>query len=267
MEGLKDQEKVVDDVLLHKATIPEHVAQVRAFLQRCREKGITLNPKKFHFLQQSVKFAGYLVTSEGIKADPDKVSAIANFPKPTNITDLRSFFGLVEQLAPFSKETAGTMEPLRPLMSMKNVFNWDANHDAAFEATKKVLVSPPILTTYDPQLETTLHTDASRTKGLGYVLMQKHPEGNKLVECGSRFVTDTESRYAMVELELQAVVWAIKRCKLYLQGLPHFNLIVDHQPLVTILDKYTLDAVDNRRLQNMKSKLTLYNFTTTWQKG
>ena len=267
LAGIKDMEKIVDDVLLYKSDLPAHIAQVKEFLLKCREAGITLNPEKFQFCKQEVKFAGYRVTKDGIKADPEKVKAIAEFPKPTNITDLRSFLGLVEQLAPFSKDTAGTMGPLRPLLSSRNVFHWDGEHDKAFEDTKKVLVSSPILSSYDPQLETTLYTDASSTKGLGYILTQKHADRHRLVECGSRFVTDTESRYAMVELELQAVVWAMKRCNLYLQGLDHFNLVVDHQPLVSILDKYTLDAVDNRRLQNLKSKLTLFNFTTKWQKG
>ena len=66
----------------------------------------------------------------------------------------------------------------------------------------------------------------------------------------------------MVELELLAAVWAVKKCRLYLLGLPKFTLVVDHQPLVSILDKFTLDAVENPRLQRFKEKLAPYVFTT-----
>jgi hypothetical protein len=71
----------------------------------------------------------------------------------------------------------------------------------------------------------------------------------------------------MVELELLAVVWATKKCHLYLVGLPKFTLVVDHQPLVTILDRYTLDCVENPRLQRLKEKLQRYVFQNVWRRG
>ena len=197
------------------------------------------------------------------------MEAINKFPRPQNISDLRSFVGLVEQLAGYSKEVSATLTPLRPLLSVKNPFCWTADHDRAFAATKAALTAPPILQPFDPSRETELHTDASRLNGLGYVLLQRD-RGTMhwhLIECGSRFITPTEGRYAMVELELLAVVWATQKLRLYLLGLPHFTLVTDHKPLVSILDKQTLDAVDNGRLKRLKLKLTPYNFTTTWKKG
>jgi hypothetical protein len=83
---------------------------------------------------------------------------------------------------------------------------------------------------------------------MGYVLLQLHGSTWKLVDANSRWCTDTESHYAIVELELAAVEWAMQKCRLYLLGLPSFQLVVDHQALVTILSKYTLDAVENPKL-------------------
>lgn len=80
---------------------------------------------------------------------------------------------------------------------------------------------------------------------MGYALLQKHGEIWKLVECNSRWCSGLETRYAIVELVLAAVEWAMRKCKLYLLGLPNYTLLVDHQALVSILDKYTLDAVEN----------------------
>ena len=79
-----------------------------------------------------------------------------------------------------------------------------------------------------------LQTDASRRNGLGFALLQLVEDRWRLVQCGSRFVTDTESRYAMVELELLAIVWAVKKLRVYLAGLPQFMVLTDHKPLLPI---------------------------------
>ncbi len=98
--------------------------------------------------------------------------------------------------------------------------------------------------------------------------MQKDDQGNwRLIEANGRFISPTEARYAMVELELLGVKWAMKKCHMHLFGLPHFQLIVDHQPLVSILDQQTLDCVDNSRLQRLKVATAPCNFTTVWKRG
>jgi hypothetical protein len=76
----------------------------------------------------------------------------------------------------------------------------------------------------------------------------------KLVGANSWWCTDAESRYALVELELMAVEWAMRKYKLYLLGLPTFTLMIETQALVTILDRYTLDAVNNKKLQRLKER-------------
>ena len=259
--------RVVDDMLAYSDDLETHLADVRAILTRCRENNITLNPEKFKFAANKVEFAGYVDGQDGIEADPEKVAAIKSFPKPTNITQLRSFMGLVGQLADLPPEIAATARPLRPLLKSNSDYLWTPEHESAFEAVKMALVAPPVLANFDPEAETTLQTDASRKNGLGYALLQRQAGEWKLIQCGSRFITDTESRYATIELELRAVEWAVRKCRLFLLGLPLFTLVVDHQPLVTILDRYTLDAVENPRLQRMKLKLAPYNFKTTWKKG
>ena len=109
-------------------------------------------------------------------------------------------------------------------------------------------------------------TDASR-QGLGFVLQQKHHEAWRLIQAGSQFLSDTESRYAVIELELLAVTWAISKCNIFLAGLQHFLVITDHHPLIPILNNHRLDEIENPRLQRMKAKLMGYNFTTKWLKG
>ena len=82
-----------------------------------------------------------------------------------------------------------------------------------------------------------------------------------------RFLSDAESRYATIELELLAVVWAVAKCKILLEGLKHFHILTDYNLLVPILNNWHLDEIKNLRLQRLKSHLMAFNFTTQWVKG
>lgn len=74
------------------------------------------------------------------------------------------------------------------------------------------------------------------------------------MNASSRWCTDVELRYAIVELELASVEWAIRKCQLYLSGLPSFTVMVDHQELEAILDQYTLDTIENPKFQCLKER-------------
>ena len=123
---------------------------------------------------------------------------------------------------------------------------------------------------FDPSKETRLHTDAS-TLGLGFLLLQKQSGSSsadwRVVQAGSRFLTNTESRYAVIELECLAVAWAIKKCHMFLAGLSHFSVITDHNPLVPILNSHRLDEIENPRLQRLRTRIMGYNFQAQWIKG
>lgn len=268
LQGMTNLVKVVDDILLYDEDYLTHLHRVHEVLSRCRKHGITLNADKFTLAAPQVSFCGYVLSAEGIAADPEKIKAIIDFATPANLTDLRSFMGLVNQLAEFSPEISSVAQPLRPLMSPKHTFVWTPDHDQAFRRVKAALSSPPILATFDPSLPTVLQTDASRLNGIGYALLQDHGGGHfRLIQCGSRFLTDAETRYATIELELLAVTWATSKCKFYLSGLQHFELVTDHRPLIPILNSYTLDAVENPRLQRLKEKLSPYQFSAKWRAG
>ena len=180
---------------------------MRQFLRRCEERGILLNKDKFLFCQTDVPFAGFKLTPEGYTISSDITDAISKFPTPSSHTDLRSFFGLVNQLASSTSEIAAALAQLRPLLSPRNVFLWSPVHDDSFAHAKAMVVTALTLTYFDMTKETGLHTDAS-TLGIGFVLRQRSHErdaSRKTVQAGSRFLTDTESRYAVIDLECLAV--------------------------------------------------------------
>ena len=263
--GLSGFRRIVDDVVIYDSTATHHADHVRQFLQRCADQWITLNTDKWRFSQTEVTFAGFILSGEGYQIDRSITEAISSFPTPTNRTDLRSFFGLANQLSTSTDSVA--TQPLRPLLSTKNDFVWSANHDQAFNTAKASLITAPTLSFFDTRRPTRLCTDASR-QGLGFILQQKTDDNTwALIQAGSRFLTGAESRYAVIELELLAIAWAITKCKIFLAGLPHFIVITDHHPLVPILNSHRLDEIENPRLQRLKTRIMAYNFTAEWRKG
>ena len=142
--------RVVDDLLRFDRSFPAHVAGVCAILQAARVAGITFSREKFRFAKTRISWVGYDIQHGGITIEENKLRALSQFPRPTNISELRSFMGLVEQLAGFSTEVAAAKAPLRPLLSTRNPYVWNADHDQAFEAVKAALTSPPVIVHFDP---------------------------------------------------------------------------------------------------------------------
>ena len=193
-DGLTGYKKVVDDVIIFSRTREDHIRDVRAFMKRCEEEGISLNRKKLQLAKEEVKFAGFVVSSKGYRPDPQLTAAISSFPSPRTISDLRSFVGLVNQVASFVDDVSELLTPLRPLLSSKNEFIWETQHEHAFEVAKARLTSIPTMAYFNPNYPTSLSTDASRLKGLGFVLRQQQEDGTwRVVQAGSRFLTPPRS--------------------------------------------------------------------------
>lgn len=253
--GLANVEKIVEDTIIFDKDLTTHEKRVREVIQRFQDHGVTLNAKKFVFAQSEVDYCGFRITRTGYSSAPHLVSALSKFPVPVSKTDVRSFCGLIQQFEAFSHEITELAGPLRSLLSLKSAFIWETVHQKSFEAVIKELISPRILTHFHPNLPVRLETDAAQSKGLGYALWQQQPNDEwRLLQAGSRFVTPTESRYSATEVELLAVIWAVRKCRLFLLGQP-FQLIVDHRPLIPIINSKTLDEIDNPRLLRLKEKL------------
>ena len=110
-------------------------------------------------------------------------------------------------------------------------------------------------------------TDASRHNGLGYTLLQKEDDTKlRLITYGSFSLNETQNGYATIELECLAIQYAVSKCRFYLFGLPNFEIVTDHKPLLGIFDKYIFE-IDNPRLQRLREKMQAYNFKVKWVPG
>ena len=263
--GLSNFAKVVDDCIIYDNDLSTHKSRVRQVLQQARKHGITLSPRKFVFAQPEVRFCGVVLNADGWHMDNDKLRAIKEFPAPQNITDLRSFMGLVNQFTEFSCSLARIAEPLRALLSPSNEFQWLDQHTEIMNSVKEELLQAPTLAFYQFGVPTRLETDASR-QGIGFALLQYQDDHWRLIHCGSRFITGAESRYAMIELECLAAVWAMKKCYNFLAGV-EFDLVTDHKPLVPIFNSYTLDMIENPRLLRLLLKSRRFQFSAHWRRG
>ena len=257
LEGLDGVECNIDDILVYGTTHKEHDQRLDAVLRRLSNANVTLNAEKCEFNVQSVKFLGQIVGSDGIKPDPDKIEAILNMPHPTNLHEVRSFLGMVNQFSKFTTNLAHLTKPIRDLLIKTTAWAWGPAQQDAFSKTKQALTTAPVLALYDPNKETKIAADAS-SYGLGAVVLQEEAPGEwKPVSFISRSMTNTESKYAQIEKEALAVTWACERSSNYIIG-KAVTIETDHKPLVPLLMKHTIDKLPPR-LQRYKMRLMRFN--------
>ena len=252
-EGLNGVTGIVDDIVVYGKTLADHDLNLKAVLQRAREKGVRFNPDKCIFRTSEIPFFGHVLTAEGIKPDPSKVIAIRSMKPPQSKKELETFLGMVNYLAKFAPNLSDMTAPLRQLLKGDSEFIWDATHDAAFENVKGIITADPaqILAYYDPAKELTLQVDASQS-GLGATIMQH----GKPIAYASKSLSQTEQQYAQIEKELYAILYGYKRFHQFIYG-RKVTVESDHKPLETILKKPIANAPP--RLQRMMLQLQKYD--------
>ena len=269
--SIPNKTKCVDDTLLWSDTIEESFFQAANWLDTCGRHGITLNPEKFHFAQDEVEFAGFEITNDTVRPCKRYIRAIADFPTPQSLTDIRSWFGLVNQVS-YAFSMADTMLPFRELLKPSNTFHWDETLQQAFEQSKLTIINEIHngVKIFDKTKPTCLATDWSK-HGIGYWLFQKHcpcpsndlfccKQGWKITLVGSRFTHAAESRYAPIEGEALAVADALDKARHFVLGCKNLTIAVDHRPLLKIFGDRSLDNISNARLRNLKEKTLRYRF-------
>ena len=270
--------RCVDDVAMWDKDLAVHWWRVMEYLDLVAKNGIVLSPEKFEFSAHQIDFAGFRVTDTGVKPLPKYLDAIRTFPKPTNISDIRSWFGLVNQVSSYNK-LINIMEPFRKFLSPKVRFYWDDELDNIFEISKKAIVEAiqEGVEIFDPERRTAISTDYSTT-GLGYFMYQKYcdcqstvttccPTGWRVTLAGSRFLHQAEERYWPTEGEMLAVAWALHDTRFFTIGCRDLHIQTDHRALVKLLGDKNLDEMDNRRLINLKEKTMPWTFKISWVPG
>ncbi|GFY31223.1 transposon Tf2-6 polyprotein [Trichonephila clavipes] len=224
----------LDDIIVFSETFEDHLIRLRLVLKCLQEAGLKLNSKKCLFAAQEVKILDHLVSSNGVRPDPDKIKAVRNFPTPKNIHDIRSFLGLCSYFRRFIKGFCYLAEPLQSLLKRGVEFHWGPEEVEAFHSLKKALTSDPVLGMYDERASTEIHTDASGY-GIGAVLVQIQNNVEKVIAYASRTLTKAEKNYSTTERECLAIVWATNKFRPYIFG-KHFTVVTDHHFLCWLMN-------------------------------
>ena len=236
----------MDDLLVFSRTKEEHFKHLRFVLRRLKEHQLYVSPKKCSFFQEEVDFLGLVVGKRGIRVGDDRIRVIRDWKKPTTITELRSFLGLLQFFRRFIKGFSEIAAPLTNL-TRKNLGlrKWDKTCDAAFEAMKKALVTAPIVMAPRWDRDFTCHTDASQF-AVGATLTQKDEEGKtRVIAYFSRRLNKAEENYSANDRELLALVYALQRFRCYLEG-SSFEVITDNQVLRSFFSKPNLSRRETR---------------------
>ena len=220
----------------------DHDANLINLLNVCQKEGLVLNSKKLELRRERVTFFGAEYSAQGMHPDPKKVQGITEMTAPTDKQQLQSFLGMVNYMGTFIPNLSHHTEPLRAMLKKDNVFHWDDQQTRSFQQVKTLIAKANTtpLRYYDRNLPVTVQADAS-LRGLGACLIQQQKGKDQPIAFASKSLTDLETRYANIERELLAIVFACQRFSTYLLG-RSFIAESDHKPLEMIAMKNLANA-------------------------
>ncbi|GJS76060.1 putative reverse transcriptase domain-containing protein [Tanacetum coccineum] len=201
----------IDDILVYSKTKDEHEVHLRLVLELLKKEELYAKFSKCEFWLQEVKFLGHVVNQNGIHVDPSKIEAIKNWKAPTTPSEVRLFLGLAGYYRRFIKNFSKIAKPLTSLTQKNQKYEWGEKEEEAFQTLKNKLCDAPILSLPDGIEDFVVYCDAS-CQGLGCVLMQR----GKVIAYASRQLKIHEKNYTTHDLELGAVVFALKTWRHYL---------------------------------------------------
>ncbi|UYV73812.1 K02A2.6-like, partial [Cordylochernes scorpioides] len=249
----------IDDVLIATASIEEHLALLKTIFARLAKYNIKLKKEKCLFLQKEIEYLGHLVTEEGIRPLDHKVQAIQKAKTPTNISELRSFLGLVNFYGKFIPNLPELLKPLHELLHKKRPWVWTKECGEAIDKCKNSITSERVLVPYDATLPLCLATDASQI-GVGAVLSHIIEGQERPIMFASRTLSVAEQNYSQIEKEALAIIYGVTKFHQFIYG-RKFILITDHKPLVTILGSRSgIPTLSTSRLQRWALILSAYTY-------
>lgn len=230
----------LDDILVPSVDLEQGIQRLEEVLKLIREFGLTLKLSKCRFFNTSIDYLGYEISVDGVRPNESKILAVRDFPTPKSVHEVRQFLGLAGYFRKFVRGFGEVARPLTNLLKKNVPFKWTEPELQAFASLKKKLVERPILSLYDPKLDTELHTDASAL-GVGGILLQwqQSPRVLKPVAYFSRQTAPEERHLHSYELETLAIVCSLKKFRVYLLGVK-FKVVTDCHAIRTTLTKRDL---------------------------
>ncbi|KAK7575920.1 hypothetical protein V9T40_012206 [Parthenolecanium corni] len=255
-----------DDIKISSDNAHIHLASIRQFFEICRENGIKLRKSKCQLLSDELDYLGFRVNAKGIHKTSEKVDAVLKAPPPKNVTEVKSFTGLVVFYSRFLPNMSTVLHPINHLLRKDVKFDWSAECQSAFNAIKREIASPRVLCHFDPRKKLILATDAS-PYAVGAVLSHQFDDGERPIAFASRALSKAEANYSQIDKESLAIFWGVKRFFNYLYGRP-FILYVDCKPLQSIFAKNAAKpALSATRLLHYAIFLQGFNYEIKYRRS
>ncbi|XP_040861404.1 uncharacterized protein [Glycine max] len=236
----------IDDILVYSRNKEEHEKHLRIVLHILRDRKLFAKLSKCEFWLEKVQFLGHVISKDGVAVDPNKVESVMEWQQPTTPTEVRSFLGLAGYYRKFIEGFSKLALPLTKLTRKNEKFVWNEKCDQSFQELKRRLTTAPVLILPDPKRPFEVYCDASG-QGLGCVLMQE----GRVVAYASRQLRPHEVNYPTHDLELAAVVFALKIWRHYLYG-TRFEVFSDHKSLKYLFDQKELNMRQRRWMEFLK---------------
>jgi hypothetical protein len=225
----------IGDILIFSSTEEEHEDHLRLVLEKLKAHQLNAKFSKCEFWITEVAFLGHIISTGGVSVDPGKVKDVLNWMPPTNVLEIRSFLGLVGYYRHFIQDFSKIAKPMTRLLEKGRDFKWTPEWQPSFEELKIRLTSAPVLILPDVSKTFDIYCDTSR-QGLGCVLMQE----GRVVSYTSRQLKKHEENYPTHDLELAAVVHALKMWRHYLIG-HQCEIYSDHKSIKYIFTQTDLN--------------------------
>ncbi|RUM47864.1 MAG: hypothetical protein DSY80_00495, partial [Desulfocapsa sp.] len=226
----------LDDIVVYSPDRKTHLKDLKLVFEELREAGLTLKRKKCHFLKEEVELLGYIVSKQGITAQPQKTQAIRALAAPTSVSEIRSFMGMCSYYRQLVPNFAEKAEPILALTRKHATFKWTAHCQASFDQLKEDLCSTKVMAHPNPNKPYIVYTDAC-DYAIGGILCQEDDDGlERPIQYISAQLTSTQRKWATIEKEAYAVGYALNKLRCYLLG-AEFVVYTDHKPLLSLFTK------------------------------
>lgn len=251
----------LDDIIIIGHNLEDHLNNVCKVLERLAQFNLKIQLDKCEFLIRETEFLGHIVTSNGVRPNPEKIQKILDWKIPTNEKEIRQFLGLSGYYRRFIKDYSKITKPITKYLKKDIPINTkDPEYIASFTKLKHTIASDQILAYPDFNLPFILTTDAS-DHAVGAVLSQVQDKIERPIAFASRTLNKAETNYSTIEKEALAIIWAIRKYKPYLLG-NQFKLYTDHKPLTFIKT-----STKNNRILNWRLELENYQYTVEYKQG
>ena len=224
----------LDDLIIHTSgSMEQHLEHLDIILIRLKEANMNCNLAKCSFLRTEVKLLGHIVSTSGIKIDPEKIKAIKEYPPPKNIRQLRAFMGFINYFRRFVYKYGELTKPLNNLLCKGVKWGWSTEIHGVFERIKELFLETVMLVHPDTRKPYILQTDSSGI-GVAGCVYQLSDTGDPLVVgfCSKAF-KEAETKYTVSEQELYAIIYSLTRFETYLRG-AKLVIKTDHKSLTFI---------------------------------